>query len=251
MENIDFISNGRTGDLIHNLFVIKSLCENKKCKANLYITNDTKYGGDTFHFPIEKTYQDLKPLLESQDYINNFNILDADPKTYVNLNMWRRSLLFNRTNWINLLCDLYKIPPPSSNWVTCENKKNDIVLIHRSTRRHNPNFPWLDIIEKNNCKFITTDYLEYENFKYKNNVELFLCENFYQMVVEINSCKIFVGNMSTPLALAHSLSTPHLAELYKTDQVHYIGDENYIKNYFYIDHNGNNKTNGLQNFLKL
>jgi len=82
-------------------------------------------------------------------------------------------------------------------------------------------------------------------------VDLLLCDSFYDMVVHINSCKIFVGNMSTPLAIAHSLGVPHLCELYATDQVHYIGDEKYIKNFFYFKHNDSGYVDGLETFLKL
>ena len=251
MESINFISNGRTGDLIHNLFAVKSICEKNNSKANLYITNDLKYGGDKFLYSIEKTYDDLKDIILYQKYINKFEILSTNTFNFVNLNSWRTSPLFSRTNWFEILMDLYKIPPPKNSWMEIEKKELDLVLIHRSDRRHTITFPWLDIINKNKCKFVTTDLNEYENFYLKDKVELLLCKNFYDMVVAINSCKIFVGNMSTPLAIAHALGVPHFAELYRVDQVHYIGEEKHIGNYFYIKDGGHKSTDGLENFLTL
>jgi hypothetical protein len=57
--------------------------------------------------------------------------------------------------------------------------------------------------------------------------------------------------MSTPLALAHGLGIPRLAELFHVDQVHYIGEEKFLDNYFYLTDNSINYTDGLQNFIKL
>lgn len=241
MENINFISGGRTGDLIHNLIVVKSFCKKFKSKANLYITNNLNLGGDTFHFDLNKTYDDLKPLIEYQTYINSFNILDESnpPQQFVNLNMWRHSGLIYTTNWINLLSKVYSIDTINTNWI--EYKKDDSykdkILIHRSSQRRNESFPWDSITKNNKCYFITTEKNEYETFPYKDRVELLFFDSFSDFVTSINSCKLFIGNMSTPLALAHSLGVTRLAELYKIDEIHYIGEEKYLKNYYYISYN--------------
>jgi ADP-heptose:LPS heptosyltransferase len=50
----------------------------------------------------------------------------------------------------------------------------------------------------------------------------------------INSCKFFIGNQSAPLAMAHSMDVARLAILSKSDEIHYIGEEKFSRNFFYI-----------------
>ena len=212
MENINFISGGRTGDLFHNLIVMKSICEKNNTKGNIYITNDTNLGGDTFYFEINKTYQDLKPILEYQNYVNGFYILNEqnNPTDFINLNKWRHSGLLYSTNWINILSQVHSIDKITTNWVNYKknNFYSDKILIHRSLHRNNNSFPWDSITSKNKCYFVTTNKHEYDSFKYKDRVDLIFFDSFDELVTSINSCKFFIGNMSTPLALAHSLGTP-------------------------------------------
>jgi hypothetical protein len=244
MEKINFLCGGKTGDVIHNLFAIKSICDKSNTKANLYITNMKTYGGDFFHFDIDKTYHDLLPLINHQPYIDFFDILERVevPEQLLNLNSWRQSNLIFKSCWTDLLCEHHNIQSPQTPWINY--KKNDKfvskVLVHRSTHRHTQNFPWSTILEKNECLFVTNkdSQHEYENFGYRNLVQPLFCETFSDMVEAINSCKFFVGNMSTPLAIAHSLGVPHLGELYHPDSIHYVGDEKYLKNYYYISNLG-------------
>jgi hypothetical protein len=123
---------------------------------------------------------------------------------------------------------------------------------------HGDEFPWDSITKNNECLFITNleSVREFENFPFRDRVKLHICNSFSEMVKIINSCKFFIGNMSTPLALAHCLQVPHLGELVPLDDIHYINDEIYINNFFYIKSQkstqpGPNKLNGIENFLNL
>lgn len=257
MEKINFVSGGKTGDLLHNLMVVKSICETNNVLADLYITNVPSYGGDNFHFDMMKTYYDLEPFILSQTYVNSFHVLrDTDIiGNFINLNEWRVSRLFNRSNWINILCDHYRLEYPKEPWITSNKKEclGDKILIHRSLHRHTPNFPWEKIVNENECHFITnTSTLhEYEQFQYKDKVGLISCDTFSDLVSSISSCKFFVGNMSTPLALAHSLGKPHLGELIYPDSIHYIGEENHLPNYYYISDGGLINLVGIEKYINL
>jgi hypothetical protein len=257
MGKINFVSGGKTGDLLHNLMVVKSMCETQNKKAVLYITNVSSYGGDNFHFDMHKTYNDLEPIIMSQPYIDSFHLLRNDDviDDFINLNQWRESELLHKSNWINLLCNKFKINPPSEPWLTYNKKEglDDAILIHRSLHRHIINFPWEKIVNENKCYFITNTCAlhEYEQFQYKDKVELISCETLSDLVISINSCKFFIGNMSTPLALAHCLGKPHLGELIFPDEFHYIGEEKYIKDYFYINDNNISYLNGITKFINL
>lgn len=257
MGKINFVSGGKTGDLLHNLMVVKSICETQNKRAILYITNVSSYGGDSFHFDIHKTYYDLEPIIMSQPYIESFHILSVDDVIgeYINLNQWRKSELLYKTNWINLLCDKFQINPPLEPWLIFNKKEGleDTILIHRSLHRNNNNFPWEKIVNEYKCTFITniSTLHEYDEFKFKNNVDLISCETFSDLVMSINSCKFFIGNMSTPLALAHCLGKPHLGELIFPDEIHYIGEEKHIKDYYYINDGDVSYLDGINKFINL
>jgi len=225
------------GDLIHNLFAVKGLCEKYKTKANLYITNDLSYGGDTFTLDVENTLNDLFPLLSQQEYINNIEILQNKPQEAINLNEWRNSPFFYKTSWNHLLSSIYAIPIPSTPWLsTISNEKwKNRVVIHRSMTRHTSEFPWKEITEKNECVFITNNKEEYNRFSFKS--ELYLYSSLLELSIILNSCKFFIGNMSMPLSMARALNIPLLAELYPADEIMYIEDVKYYENFFYISPN--------------
>ena len=96
-----------------------------------------------------------------------------------------------------------------------DDRYKDIVLIHRSNIRHNTNFiQLLDNIRKNNkCYFITCNMEEYNVFPLRHVIPVELKSSLMEMYVAINSCKFFIGNQSSPLAMAYSLFKPSLAEL--------------------------------------
>ena len=252
MEKINFVSNGKTGDLFHNLWVVKNICERENKTAVLYISEDTSYGGDAFHYNIKKTFSDLKPIMEYQSYISEFKILDSKIDNYINLNNWRHSGLTGITNWLNILSKTHSLPITDGNWIEygVNEKYESLILIHRSTRRHSTLFPYQKIINQNkNVAFITMDDEEYGMFPYKDQIPQIKIKDFSDFVTAINSCKFFIGNMSTPLAIAHALGKPRLGELFVIDQVHYIGEEKYLNNYFYKTDNGYPHMDGIKTFI--
>jgi hypothetical protein len=257
MENPNFIAGGKTGDLIHNLLVVKKIFEKTNFKAKLYITDNSSYGGDPFNFHILTTYNDLYPVIIKQEYIDSFEILTPEIKLekFFNLNSWRQCKLVYSSCWTEILAETYNIDTNISSWLKFDtiDDLNDTVLIHRSTHRHNPHFPWESVVKNNKCKFIThrNTLHEYEIFPFKNNVELLICESFSDFVKYINSCKIFVGNMSAPLAIAHALNKPHFGELIFPDEIHYIGEKKYFNNFYYTKYNGEKSIDGIENFLNL
>jgi len=253
MENTKFIIGGRTGDLLHCLYSVRGICEKLGTKADLYITDDRSYGGDGFYFPINKTFEDLKPLILNQEYISSFSILTEKIDNAINLNNWRRLPGFFKGPWINMLCELYNIPISNKRWIQYDkdNSFKDKIVIHRSTWRFSKNFPWESIVKNNDCIFITSDKREYDMFPFKNLVGLHEWKSFSELAKIINSSKFFIGNMSTPLALAHGLGSPRLAELFVTDQRYYIGEEKILNDYFYFSDTVPNHITGLEKYIKI
>jgi hypothetical protein len=73
---------------------------------------------------------------------------------------------------------------------------------------------------------------EYNAFGYQ--MDFYHPDDLFEHFEIINSCKFFIGNQSAPLAMAHSVDVPRLAILNKTDEIHYIGEEKFSRNFSYI-----------------
>lgn len=253
-----FLCGGRLGDLVHNLLAIKSLYQQSGKKGILYITNDRKLGGDIFSYDIEKTYRDIKDFILHQDYIEEFHILKTGNlirEEFTNLNKWRKSRFCMKRSWIDIICDQHQIALYDTKWLDFDkdDRLKNTILIHRSLnpRRLTDNFPWDNILSKNNCQFVTCDPEEWNRFSYKDKCTLLLCKDFSEFVTSINSCHFFIGNMSSPLAIAHGLGKPHLGELFYPDQIHYIGDKLHLPDYFYIGQRGEINIDGLSKWINI
>jgi ADP-heptose:LPS heptosyltransferase len=77
-------------------------------------------------------------------------------------------------------------------------------------------------LRHNKCIFVTCDRKEYDDFPYKNLVPLDEHNTLQSMTKAIFSCKCFVGNQSSPLALAVAMGKPCLAELFTADAPSYM-----------------------------
>jgi hypothetical protein len=236
MKIINFISGGHLGDLIHELFVVKNICERDNVKANLYIL-DSSYGIShchDFRFGLQKTLVDTIDIILSQEYINEYSILPKDfSGDYINLSEWRG---IPPKSWGDILMETYKFKSNDYKWLNTD-KVDEVtlgkVVIHRSYHRHNANFQWdrvLDTID-GEVVFVTTDISEYERFPYKrDNIIPHLVTNISDLVYAINASKLFIGNQSSPLAIASGLDKPRLCELWDPDNIYYMGEHNHSDN---------------------
>ena len=230
-----FIGGGKLGDFLHSLWVIR----NTPGKHTLYITDKKEYGGDFFSKGLTKTYEDLEPILSNQNFIEKFSILEKPIDEYINLNNWRNSKLLFNDCWTNILKDSYSVfDYEKGSWLNFDNidlNFNNKVVIHCSLikERNNPSFPWSDIIKSNDCIFVSSDENEYKNFNM--NLPFYHVKSLSEHFEIINSCKIFVGNQSSPFVIAHSLDKRRLLNVSPTiDGKHYIGEENYHNNFSWM-----------------
>jgi len=251
MNIINFISCGQVGDLIHQLYAVKCICEKKNSKANLYIA-DFSYGLSAcgnFTFDLNKSYEDTLELILAQDYINEYKILPREfDENYINLNKWRDMTPFK--TWTELLSGYFNFDISQEyKWIITkktDDKVKNKILIHNSNKRHNEEFNWcsfLDSIDED-VYFLTTSVEEYNSFRFKDhdNVKPHLVKNVDDMVTSINSCRLFIGNQSLPFAIASSLDVLRICELHKLSAEFYNGEHNYSEKISWFL-NANNKHN--------
>lgn len=199
---INYIGGGLLGDFIHQLSIINEYFMETGIKGNIFIANI----GDIFRFGIETAYNDTYNLVKEQRYINDYKIYQKNDIINVNLSEWRGSPLITKTNFYNLFKTTYGLEWSKNPWLKLpqNNIWDDKILINYSERRKmcNINFEELNIF-KDKLIFIGFEKDGYEDLKSKNiNIDYYCPTSLYEFAVAINSCKLFIGGISSPLTLA-------------------------------------------------
>ena len=247
---------GRLGDFLHAMFAVKSICEQNNIKADVYMYDIG------WEFGIENTYAELKPLLLQQNYINSLNILEnyeLDPtqepnhntpirvldkkllkEGYIDLGDYIRSPWLYKACWSELYSNTFNFEIKKDHrWILhngIDESFNGKVIIHRKNnpRMFNPNFPYKEII--NRCKledviFASSNQKDYDNFPYKQTIPFYKVTTLEEWFTIINSCGLYIGNLTGITVMAHAMDKLRIIELPHTmDALHCMGEERYTNN---------------------
>lgn len=211
------ILGGRMGDLIHQTYVVK---HTPGGPHDLYITDRRELHSDGFLYPLERTIEELRPVLMWQDYVRSVQVYDGpvtenvtnrdgyvvqDEDEYINLNMWRRWVY--SASWTNLLARVYNVPVVGGAWMKWPNDSLCYNLSHKSnySARHGD---WAKVSDQ-----------------YRNGYPFVEQEILSSLFSIIASCSHFTGEQSLPLAIAHALDVPRIGVLNEVDAKAYIGEE--------------------------
>jgi len=238
---IKYVSGGCLGDFIHQLGIIYEISKKTGRKAILYISNTARF--NHFPFGIENTFKDTYKLISSQPNIESYHIHNNEDYD-INLSSWVVNQPLYVSNWHQMFLNEYKINWCSEKYLNIEYDKqyeNKIVICH-STRRFNETIDYHDMIQKLPYKpiFITCLKEEYEYFKNKTGLELeyIYCDTLYKLYTIINSCKLFIGNLSSPLTIAQALIKPRISLLLPIynhdDNVHMNGLDKLWNNCLFV-----------------
>ena len=243
-----YIAGGKLGDFIYQLSVIKYNYDNFVKKGILYLSNI----GDPFTFSLEKTYEDTKDLIMKQPYIEEYTIYN-NQKYDINLSRWRNNIKDqNELNWIELYKRTFDINWGKNIWldnIENDTSLNNTILISHSQIRYNDNidFKFIENLQKNKKSifFICFDINEYNKFliKYNVSIPVIICKNIMDMAIKVNSCKLLIGNLSSPISLSLALHKNCIGIL-PTESHHYYTDVKLNSNLnfsFYIPVNNNDE----------
>jgi hypothetical protein len=202
---INYISGGLLGDFIHQLSIVNEYFMETGRKGNLYVCEI----GDKFRFGIETMYNDTYKLIKEQQYINDYKILTEEIKEIsgINLSKWRESSLIGKTNFYNVFKSYYDIEWGKHPWLilpTVDKWKNKIILNY-SVRRKISNLKFEELYLKygNDLIFMGFENDGHEHLKHNNiNIDYYCPNSLYEFAVAINSCKLFIGGLSSPLTFA-------------------------------------------------
>ena len=254
----NFLMCGKLGDFLHAMFAVKHICYNNNIKANVYMYDIG------WEFGINRTFNELLPIMLKQDYINSFNILESyeiDPiqtpqyntplnvfdtkliaDGYIDLGSYIRSPLLYTTCWSELYSKTYDFKINSEyKWISYDKINSDLqgkILIQRKANvMQNVRFPYDTIIEqygKENIIFISSTESDYDEFLYKDGIEFYKVTTLDEWFTAINSAGLIIANLSAPAVIAHAMDKQRIIELPdRADAIHCIGEERYSSNIFW------------------
>jgi len=208
---IHYIAGGLLGDFIQSLSVVCETFYNTGRKGILYVSQQK---GDSFRLGIEHTYKDTYNVISSQQYIHQYKI-HTNELYDIDLTVWRNVPNFYHTNenWVVRYSNMYKISWGKHPWirVPVDNQWSDKVLINTTNYR----FPVLDfklLYQKYGSQlvFISSDKAQYTHFRTITELDIpyHAVTDFDELCCAISSCKLFVGSLSAPLAIAIALNVP-------------------------------------------
>jgi len=215
---IIYVAGGMFGDFIQSLSVICEKFYETGRKGILYLSNY----GDELRNGLESTYKDTYDIITSQQYIYSYSIY-TNEKFDFNLTKWRddptictNSFVINNKNWYDVYKSRYNVEWGKHKWLVVNNDeiwKNRIV-INTTTYRWPTNIDFQKLYERfgQDLLFISATPNEYEHFIEKTGlqIEYRQIETFYELCAIISSCKLFVGSLSAPLAVAHATFTDRI-----------------------------------------
>jgi hypothetical protein len=218
---IKYISGGAFGDFIQQLSVINEMYYMTGRKGIVYISEKSENAamfGDIFRYGLQNTYNDTYSLLMKQPYIIEYHIYNEQPYE-INLNNWRINPSLYHKNWYDIFKETYQIEWGKHKWlnIPIDIHYKEFIFINTIDYRwsYHLDYNKLYSIYGENLVYISSDKSQYDFFISKTglNIRYFQIQNFEQLCILINSCKLFIGGMSAPLAIAHALHKDRICGL--------------------------------------
>lgn len=205
-----FILGGRMGDLIHMMYVV---AHTPFGPHDLYITDRRDLHSDGFIYDLDKTIEELRPVLMYQDYVKSVQAYSGESDC-VNLNLWREKAYSD--NWTVLLSKMFNVPIVGEAWMKWPGV-GYYAMKHKSLHPARAG-DWSNVKDHEKYALHIPDQMESLSLLFST----------------ISSCTHFTGEQSLPLAIAHALDVPRIGVLNHVDTKAYVGEELIFKNFSYV-----------------
>jgi hypothetical protein len=231
MEKNSVLLSGKLGDLFHSLYVPNYIYRTTGKRSILYITDVI----EPFERGIESTVTELVPILSQQAYFYDIRKWEGEPIQF-NTTLFRKSPFLYRTGWTNIMHSLFlnRKAPLIGPWLETMPIGEDIGLVISRI----PKTPMTEelgqwyyekIKDFNGAIFLGSE-AEFNAFPLRE-----ICNFVPSTTLEMNSriiasSKLFIGNQSSPLALAWALGVNRAVELLPEphpDFIHYEAEKEY------------------------
>ena len=201
-----FGHSGDLGDIIYALPTIRAMGGGDLVLFDL--------PGRTAHGMTESKVERIKPLLMLQDYIHS--VQWSPFPVHTNINGFRDHMIHGNLADAHLATHELDWTHRTTPWLQVDKPRYEYdVVIHRSERYHNQNFPWTDVLEQYHGRIGYVGFPE-EHSAFCNNfgeVPRIEAPDFLELARVIHGAKLFIGNQSSPLAVAHGMFKTLIMEI--------------------------------------
>lgn len=205
---IRYLSGGMLGDFWKQLSIIYEKFLETNERAIVYMT-DKK--GDVFRFGLENTYNDIKPIISSLYYIEEF-LIHQEEEYDIDLTAWRDS---PTAFYIDRVMECYNVKWGAHPWlpyiIPTKDEWTNRIVINTTLYRFPDSIDW-DQVSRwygNDAElwFVGNGEKDYEDFKSRTGLSIpfYKPTSFLDMCTVIHSCYLYMGSMSTPMCIAYSL----------------------------------------------
>jgi hypothetical protein len=219
---LKFKHSGNSGDIIYSLNAIKQVCEVNDTQAVFYLDLNVPLIGIQPGHPVgnvmlnEYMYKNLRPLLLSCDFIADVMVYsgqkidyDLDRFRHIGLNLCASDI----KKWYYYAYPemTFDIEGPIFEF---NNKKEDYILINRTSRYQNGQIDYSIINDYKNQKLFVGVRQEFEVMKKTiPSLEYLEVKDFLELANYIDKSKVFIGNQSMCFAIAEQLQTERVLEI--------------------------------------
>lgn len=222
-----YLHSGDSGDIIYSLPVIQALGD-----GVLYLSPSNRYP-----FPLDSRWtrtggspefmDNLRPLIEAQPYIWKVQYTHGFPYSCdYDLNAfrlpWRNRTARDFDSILSLHCNAFNVPLPTAPWLTVPDPivvEGRPICVNRTPRYQDLQFDWAGLIRKHHGQMFfvgtTQEYETIKGFAPECPFPHYPTKDCLELGRYIAGAKIFFGNQSLCLAIAHGLGKPVLVETWK------------------------------------
>lgn len=207
---LSFKHSGDVGDVLYSLPTMRALGGGR-----LYLSPSNK----TRLKISQKTVDSLKPLLEAQPYVKEVLFNYGESHTY-ELDCWRllgSSAQDYKANIAHSHLKAFNIPLTEADvpWISIPPRKVAEVVINCTSRYRNRFFPWKSVVKfyRDKCVFVGHPD-EHRMFCLDHgDVPYVETKNHRDLAEVIAGAKLFIGNQSTPFAIAEAMKKNAILEM--------------------------------------
>lgn len=195
-----FTHSGDLGDILYSLPTIRAAGG-----GGLILYH---HPGRTAHGMTREKANRIRPLLERQDYIHWCEFQEGIYQSDLNgfRDHWKHGVLAD----MHLATGGHSWRERTTAWLSVPPVHAYDVIVHRSKRYGNPGFPWDDAVAEYGSRAAFMGFSgEYQEFCDRfGRIDFLEAPDFDAMAGFIAGSKLFIGNQSSPLAIAHGLKHP-------------------------------------------
>lgn len=201
-----FSHSGDLGDIIYSLPTIRAAGG-----GSLRIFDAP---GKTAHGMTEDKVNRIRPLLVAQPYIDEVIWSPGGPDHSLNgfRDHWREGVLAD----MHLATHGFGWQHRRKAWLHVDPIETYEVVIHRSARYRNGRFPWPMVLDEYDGQMGFVGHIdEHKTFCFESGKDIPFIEapDFLTLARVIAGSKLYIGNQSSPLAVAHGLKHSTIMEI--------------------------------------